>query len=220
MHRLPSLFFSFLLFLIFFFFFSYTHRKYSTVMTEDGSTTAQWLSQLPRPPNCSMPTLGETLDFLTDFYRAAERLSVRNYATGETSLVVFGMSLTKPSGKEVILILGANDEEQSRLILEAIATNHLGQKLSYTQNQRSDVQEGNVGGTLGSIVNGDDASLSEKVEGTCRDGRINSLHNPNLVDQKRSNNVFCPPNHATAIRFIEAIYEQCDPIVRMIAPAS
>jgi hypothetical protein len=49
--------------------------------------------------------------------------------------------------------------------MQAIEPNHLGLNLSYTHNQRSDVQEGNVGGTLGSIVNSDDESLSEKVEG-------------------------------------------------------
>jgi hypothetical protein len=67
-----------------------------------------------------MSTLGEIRYFSAD--GAIDRLSVRNDAAGETSLVISCMPLTKPSGKDVVLILDANDEEQSRLIMEAIET--------------------------------------------------------------------------------------------------
>lgn len=81
-------------------------------MTEDDGAKAQCFPLIPSPPNCSMPTLVQMLDFLAEFYAVTDRMSIRNDATGEASLVAFGMSLTKPSRKEAVLILGADDEEQ------------------------------------------------------------------------------------------------------------
>lgn len=101
-----------------------------------------------------------------------------------------------------------------------------------TQNKRSNVNEGNSGGILSSVKEGnsggilssiieEEENVSTKNEGNDSEGRINHVHNPTGVDQNRRNSVFCPPNPATAMRFVETFfYEQCDPIVRMIAPTT
>jgi hypothetical protein len=176
---------------------------------------------LPTPPTTSVPTLEELKAFVTQFYVAAACLSQHDASTGETSLVVFGMSLTKPSGKEVVMILGANDQEQARLIVEAIQNSScqgLPSSCHGSSSKREMEKKGNkerLSCQLHTIDEVDDLMGEGHVEHSIPVTRpLDALDN---TKEGQSPVFFCPPNANIAIKCIEAIYQQCNPIVRMLA---
>jgi hypothetical protein len=175
---------------------------------------------LPTPPTTSVPTLEELKAFVTQFYVAAACLSQYDASTGETSLVIFGMSLTKPSGKEVVMILGANDQEQARLIVEAIQNSSCQGLPSYhgSSSKREMEKKGNkerLSCQLHTIDEVDE--MMGEGQGEHSIPVIIPLDARDNTKEGRSPVFFCPPNANTAIKCIEAIYQQCNPIVRMLA---
>lgn len=262
----------------------------AAVVAAKGSSTIR-LRLLPTPPSSSVPSLEELQAFAIQFYRAATRLSSSTKTTTtkkahggscdyiHTKLVVCCMSLTKPSRKEVVLILGANDEEQARGIVQAIqehehkkscnkkdaslkaaatrtattsvTTNKkdittLKMQFCHSNSHSGEQTKTNVEAKAcsGSTRTRFDAPPTKRQPTTKDNAKMTTLPSPMLKSfgnigmaagtsrteappppttmvQPPHTTIYCPPNMATALTFLETFYGQCrnnsTPIVRMMA---